>query len=146
MVDPAKLVAGSQAVYGEELFAEMYGDIEPIPAGRLLVVDDRQELTFGGRTVSILFTEGHARHHYCLSDPESRGVFTGDSFGVSYRELDTAAGEFIFPTTTPVHFDPPEAHKAVDRIIGMGNAREAGKDRRALGRLIKRYQLDRRAG
>jgi hypothetical protein len=46
-------------------------------------------------------------------------VFTGDSFGISYRELDTPAGEFIYPTTTPVHFDPPEAHKAIDRIMAQ---------------------------
>ena len=117
MVDPAKLVAGSQAVYGEELFAEMYGDIEPISAARMIVADDGQRIAFGGRELSTLFTEGHARHHYCLVDPASKAVFTGDSFGVSYRELDTAAGEFIFPTTTPVHFDPPEAHRAVDRIM-----------------------------
>jgi glyoxylase-like metal-dependent hydrolase (beta-lactamase superfamily II) len=117
MRDPAKLIAGSQAVYGADRCAELYGDIEPIPAGRIVVVDDGQEMRFGGRDVRILFTEGHARHHYCLVDPASRGVFTGDSFGVSYRELDTAAGEFIFPTTTPVHFDPPEAHRAIDRIM-----------------------------
>ena len=45
-------------------------------------------------------------------------MFTGDSFGISYREFDSDAGAFIFPTTTPVHFDPPEAHKAIDRIMG----------------------------
>jgi len=64
-----------------------------------------------------LHTEGHARHHYVLDDPASRGVFTGDNFGVSYRELDTANGEFVFPTTTPASFDPDEAHKSVDRIM-----------------------------
>lgn len=117
MIDPAKLVRGSQAVYGAQRFAAMYGDIEPIAAGRIEVVGDEQEFDLAGRTLRCLFTEGHARHHYCLADPASRGVFTGDSFGVSYRELDTAAGEFIFPTTTPVHFDPPEAHKAIDRIM-----------------------------
>ena len=42
---------------------------------------------------------------------------------MSYRELDTAAGEFIFPTTTPVHFDPEEAHKSVDRIMGFAPER-----------------------
>ena len=119
LTDPARLIEGSQAVYGRQRFAEMYGDIEPIPAGRLVVVDDGQHLSFGGRELEVLFTEGHARHHYCLADPRSSGVFTGDSFGVSYRELDTAAGEFIFPTTTPVHFDPPEAHRAVDRIMAQ---------------------------
>ena len=119
MADPAKLIAGSQAVYGNQRFAEMYGDIEAIAAERIEVVEDGQKIPFGGREVRILFTEGHARHHYCLVDPASSGVFTGDSFGVSYRELDTAAGEFIFPTTTPVHFDPPEAHKALDRIMAQ---------------------------
>jgi glyoxylase-like metal-dependent hydrolase (beta-lactamase superfamily II) len=67
----------------------------------------------------VLHTEGHARHHYCLNDPQSRGVFTGDSFGISYRELDTKNGEFIYPTTTPPHFDPAEAHKAIDRIMEL---------------------------
>ena len=45
-------------------------------------------------------------------------MFTGDSFGISYRECDTDNGEFIYPTTTPASFDPDEAHKAVDRIMG----------------------------
>lgn len=119
MIDPAKLIQGSKAVYGAERFDEIYGDPVPIDANRVVVVDDGQTIDFRGRPLQCIFTEGHARHHYCLSDPASKGVFTGDSFGVSYRELDTASGEFIFPTTTPVHFDPPEAHKAIDRIMSL---------------------------
>lgn len=119
MIDPAKLIKGSQAVYGEAMYARMYGDIKPIPEERIVVAADEQRFTLGGRTLQCLFTEGHARHHYCLADPASAGVFTGDSFGISYRDFDTAAGEFIFPTTTPVHFDPPEAHKAIDRIMSL---------------------------
>lgn len=117
MIEPGKLIKGAQAVYGESAFAEMYGDIQPIPAGRVVIVDDEEELSLAGRTLRCLFTEGHARHHYCLVDERSEGVFTGDSFGLSYRELDTVNGEFIYPTTTPIHFDPPEAHKAIDRIM-----------------------------
>jgi hypothetical protein len=44
-------------------------------------------------------------------------VFTGDSFGISYRECDTANGEFIYPTSTPASFDPVEAHKSIERIM-----------------------------
>ncbi len=117
MIDPAKLIRGAQAVYGEEPYFEMYGDIVPIDEQRVIVASDEQEFDLGGRTMRCLFTEGHARHHYCLTDPVSKGVFTGDSFGLSYRQLDSAQGEFIYPTTTPVHFDPPEAHKAIDRIM-----------------------------
>jgi len=119
MIDPEKLIRGAQVVYGEEKFAAEYGNIVPIARDRILVVDDQQEVKLNGREMQCIFTEGHARHHYVLSDPRSRAVFTGDSFGLSYRELDTAKGEFIYPTTTPIHFDPPEAHKAVDRIMAL---------------------------
>lgn len=119
MLDPQKLIRGTQAVYGEQQFFELYGEIVPIAEDRVIVVEDEQRFTLAGRELHCLFTEGHARHHYCLSDPQSAGVFTGDSFGISYREFDTAAGEFIYPTTTPVQFDPPEAHKAIDRIMAQ---------------------------
>ncbi|MBT8087536.1 MAG: MBL fold metallo-hydrolase [Gammaproteobacteria bacterium] len=117
MVNPEKLIKGTEGVYGVERTREMYGELQPIDEHRVLVVNDGQWLDVNGRNVQALFTEGHARHHYCLNDPASRGVFTGDSFGVSYRELDTAAGEFIFPTSTPASFDPVEAHIAIDRIM-----------------------------
>lgn len=117
MVSPERLIAGTEAVYGVERTREMYGEIVPVDERRVIVADDEQWIDFNGRKMQTLHTEGHARHHYCLNDPTSRGVFTGDSFGISYRELDTANGEFIYPTTTPTSFDPPEAHKAVDRIM-----------------------------
>ena len=117
MIEPSKLIAGTEAVYGKQQTQNTYGSIQAIDAARIDVADDGEVFSLCGRELQAFYTEGHARHHYCLSDPASRGVFTGDSFGVSYRELDTAAGEFIFPTTTPVHFDPDEAHKSVDRIM-----------------------------
>ena len=119
MIDPAKLIRGAQAVYGEEEYFRQYGDIRAIPDARVVVAEDRQAFSLGGREFTSVYTEGHARHHHCFADPASGSVFTGDSFGLSYRELDTAKGEFIYPTTTPVHFDPPEAHKAIDRIMGF---------------------------
>ena len=119
MADPSKLIAGTQGVYGKEKAFELYGDIVPIDAQRIVEAGDEDSFSFGGREVRALHTEGHARHHYCLHDPQSRGVFTGDSFGLSYRELDTEKGEFIFPTSTPPHFEPTEAHKAVDRIMAQ---------------------------
>ena len=117
MIDPARLVAGTEAVYGKHRTREIYGVIQPIDEQRVIVAADEQWFDLNGRRLQTLHTEGHARHHYVLNDPRSRGVFTGDSFGVSYREHDTASGAIVFPTTTPVHFDPVEAHRAVDRIM-----------------------------
>ena len=117
MKDPLKLIQGTIAVYGEQRFRDIYEDVTPIPEARMIVAEDLQQFDLAGRALECFYTEGHARHHYCLWDPTSAGVFTGDSFGVSYRELDTVNGEFIFPSSTPIDFDPSEAHKSVDRIL-----------------------------
>ena len=118
MADPSKLVAGTEAVYGREQTRSMYGTLVPIPESRIDIAKDESRFELNGRELRSLHTEGHARHHYVLDDPASRGVFTGDSFGVSYREFDTARGAFIFPTATPIDFDPDAAHAACDRILG----------------------------
>jgi len=117
MIDPSKLIAGTIAVYGAETTQKIYGEIQPIDEQRIDIVEDGQWIDFNGRKVQTIFTEGHARHHYVLNDPTSRGVFTGDAFGISYRETDTGNGAFIFPTTTPIDFDPAEAHRSIDRIM-----------------------------
>jgi glyoxylase-like metal-dependent hydrolase (beta-lactamase superfamily II) len=118
MIDPAKLIAGTEAVYGAEQTRSIYGTIVPIEEDRIHVPEDGEWLSLNGREFQFLNTEGHARHHHVINDPQSKGVFTGDSFGVSYRELDTEKGEIVFPTSTPVQFDPDEAHISVDRIMG----------------------------
>ncbi len=117
MVDPAKIIAGTEAVYGIEQSRIMYGEIQPIDAERCVIADDDKWFELNGRKLQTIHTEGHALHHYCLVDPQAKGVFTGDSFGVSYRDFDTAAGEFIFASSTPTQFDPDAAHKSVDRIM-----------------------------
>ncbi|MBT8098503.1 MAG: MBL fold metallo-hydrolase, partial [Gammaproteobacteria bacterium] len=117
MVDPSKLIAGTIAVYGEDRYRELYGELVPIAAGRIVESTDDSVLTVGGRQLRLIDTPGHALHHYSLIDEAHALAFTGDTFGVSYRETDTAAGPFIFPTTTPVHFDPGQLHDSIDRIM-----------------------------
>jgi len=117
MVDPSRLIEGSKAVYGEAAFDALYGEIRPIPEARIRTVEDGERLSLAGRELEFIHTEGHARHHYCIIDPAAAAVFTGDCFGISYRELDTAAGPFIFPTTTPVQFDPEAAHTTIRRLL-----------------------------
>ncbi|MHB8455042.1 MAG: MBL fold metallo-hydrolase [Acidiferrobacterales bacterium] len=117
MVDPAKLLAGATAVYGAGETARNFGQIVPIPADRIIEAPDLFTLRLGGRNLLFLDTPGHARHHFCVFDERSNAIFTGDTFGVSYREFDTEAGEFIFPTTTPVQFNPAALHASIDRLM-----------------------------
>ncbi len=117
IIDPSALVAATKLVYGEERFSREYGEIVGIPADRVEAVEDGRRLVLGRRALEFVHTPGHALHHFCILDRESAEVFTGDTFGVSYREFDTADGEFIFPTTTPSQFDPTQLHASIDRIL-----------------------------
>lgn len=120
MADPTKLVAGSVAVYGQRAFDALYGTIAPIDAARIRTTTDGERLTLGARTLEFLHTPGHAKHHHCIVDLDGDGIFTGDTFGLSYREFDVDGRPFVFPTTTPVHFDPDAAHASIDRIVATG--------------------------
>jgi glyoxylase-like metal-dependent hydrolase (beta-lactamase superfamily II) len=119
LIDPSKLIAGTKAVYGEDEFMSLYGEIPPIAAERVIEVTDEMCIGLGGSELIFIHTPGHALHHYCIVDAESRSVFTGDTFGISYRVFDTEHGAFIFPATTPVHFDPDQAHASLDRIMSF---------------------------
>ncbi len=119
MIDPAKLTLGTIAVYGETPFRELYGEIVPCPAERVIEADDGFELDFHGRTLRFIDTPGHARHHFCIHDSASNGIFTGDTFGISYRDFDVDGRPFIFPTSTPVQFEPEALHASVDRLMAL---------------------------
>jgi glyoxylase-like metal-dependent hydrolase (beta-lactamase superfamily II) len=117
MTDPAKLIAGAEAVYGEERFRRMYGQLVPIPAARVRVVADGERLTLGGRTLELIHTPGHAQHHYVVVDAAHAAIFSGDTFGISYRALDTERGAFITPSTVPTQFDPEQHIASIDRML-----------------------------
>ena len=117
MIDPSKLVAGAADVYGKEALARLYGEILPIDAGRVQEAEHGFRIDLAGRDLLCINTPGHARHHICVVDSRSGNVFSGDTFGLSYRELDTAGRQFVFPTTTPVQFDPVALHASVDLIL-----------------------------
>ncbi len=117
LAEPSKLIAGSIAVYGEERFRSLYGDIVPIEESRLFVPEDGATVRLGRRDLELIHTPGHALHHYCIVDRDHELIFSGDTFGISYRDFDVDGREFIFPTTTPVHFDPEALCNSVDRLM-----------------------------
>ncbi len=119
MIDPGKLQAGALVVYGQETFDRLYGGVTPIPEVRVVEKEEGSELDFNGRTLRFLDTPGHARHHFCIHDPASRGIFSGDTFGVSYPELNLGRHRFIFPPSTPTQFDPDAWLDSIDRLMAL---------------------------
>ncbi len=117
LAEPSKLIAGSIAVYGEERYHALYGEILPIDASRIFQPEDGAKIRLGGRELELIHTPGHALHHYCVVDAANALIFSGDTFGLSYRDFDVDGRAFIIPTTTPVHFDPEALCRSVDRLM-----------------------------
>lgn len=119
MLDPTRLWEGTAAVYGAERAFELYGTLVPVDADRVVPATEGMELALGGRTLRIFDTPGHALHHIAIWDERARAFFTGDTFGVSYREFDVGDRAFAVPTTTPTQFDPDAMHASIDRLLAM---------------------------
>ena len=117
MIDPTALIAGATAVYGAADMARSYGTLVPVPSARVRTTTDGMAVTLGGRPLRFADTPGHARHHHCIWDEATRGWFTGDTFGLSYREFDTALGPWIVPTATPVRFEPEDLRLSIGRLL-----------------------------
>ncbi len=117
MINPEKLIAGATAVYGQENFKKLFGEVVPIDEHRVVVAKDNDEIELGDRVLKFLDTPGHARHHFCVYDKTSDGIFSGDTFGLSYREMQKGSVDFILPTTTPVQFEPEPWYASLDKIL-----------------------------
>jgi glyoxylase-like metal-dependent hydrolase (beta-lactamase superfamily II) len=120
MIDPTALYEGALAVYGEAEMARSYGQLVAVDEARVRLSHDRMDLVLGGdRVLHLIDTPGHARHHHCIWDPATRGWFSGDTFGSSYREFDTERGAWMFPNTVPTQFEPLALRASVKRLLAV---------------------------
>jgi glyoxylase-like metal-dependent hydrolase (beta-lactamase superfamily II) len=123
LVDPADLWRGALGVYGQARMERDYGRLEPVPAERVRSTADGETITLGTRALRFAHTPGHALHHHCIWDARSAGWFTGDTFGMALPEFQAGDRAFIFPTTTPVQFDPDAMHASIDRLLATAPRR-----------------------
>ena len=122
LIDPSALYEGALAVYGAEEMARSYGELIAVPAGRVQSAADGMTVDLGGSPLRLVDTPGHARHHHCIWDAATRGWFTGDTFGISYPEFTSERGRWIFPTSTPVQFEPEVLRASVQRLLAADPA------------------------
>ncbi len=120
IIDPSRLMAATVAIYGEAETRRLYGEILPVPRERVLETPEGATLRLAGRELLCLDAPGHARHHVVLRDAATGHFFAGDTFGISYRELDQDGRQFSFPTTSPSQFDPPALHRSIERMLSYG--------------------------
>jgi glyoxylase-like metal-dependent hydrolase (beta-lactamase superfamily II) len=119
MIDPSQLMAGVRAVYGAAAVRRDYGELVPVPAGRVIAAEDEMVVHLARRPLRLLDTPGHARHHLCVWDEASQGCFTGDTLGVSYREFQDARWHYALPSSSPVQYDPAALRASVARLLAL---------------------------
>lgn len=119
MIDPSQLMAGVRAVYGDADVQRDYGELVPVPEARVMAAEDGMVLELAGRPLRLLDTPGHARHHLCVWDEASRGCFTGDTLGISYREFHTTQWHYAVPSSSPVQYDPVALRESVAKVLAL---------------------------
>jgi glyoxylase-like metal-dependent hydrolase (beta-lactamase superfamily II) len=117
LVDPARLVASAARLYGDRMDA-LWGEVAPVPAERVVALEDGETLAVAGRVVTALFTPGHASHHVAYWDAAQGAAYTGDVGGVRM-----AGTGYVCPPPPPPELDPEAWAVSVERLRGLGARR-----------------------
>lgn len=81
LADPAKLLASATKIFGDQM-GRLWGDMRPVRADKLRVVEDGEFVEAAGRRFQAMDTPGHAQHHHAWWLPAERTLFAGDVMGV----------------------------------------------------------------
>ena len=113
--NPEKLWKSVSSIYTEEWLSENCGKIKPTP------IDNIQALTDGynfkleeGRTLTSLYSPGHAKHHYTFYDNISKTIFMGDTLGLIYPH-----GNFVQPNLPPPDFNRETLIDTLENIASL---------------------------
>lgn len=110
LIDPAALWKASLETLGE--LARKYGEIEPVPADRVIDAGDGMKIDLGrGVRLEVLMTPGHAAHHLSLFEPAYRVLFAGDAAGVYSNGA--------LRLTTPPPFRLADYLTSLDRMVAL---------------------------
>ncbi len=75
MLNPEALIASATRIYGERM-QTLWGDFLPVPADKLTVLQDGEQVVVGELCFTAINTPGHAEHHYVYQFEDL--CFSGD--------------------------------------------------------------------
>ncbi len=113
LADPTRLINSARRLYGEDL-ERLFGLPKPVPAGRLVGLEDSGRRRLGGRNFGVYYAPGHASHHAVFLDLEDRVLFAGDAAGTRMPGVDS-----VRPPTPPPDIDIEAWHGTINRIRGL---------------------------
>jgi glyoxylase-like metal-dependent hydrolase (beta-lactamase superfamily II) len=112
LADPTRLMQSATRVYGADRLETLFGPVHPVPQERLRALVDGDTVPLGDRSISAIYTPGHASHHVCLEDDRTGGVFVGDALGVFLPDV-----RILRPATPPPEFDLELAVASVEKVV-----------------------------
>lgn len=120
MVDPSRLEASARQVYGDR-FDRFWGSLEPVPSTRVKVMEDGARCNLGaGHQLRFFDTPGHAKHHTCILDEKTGGLFSGDTAGLRFVAPGVPLAEpFYMPTSSPIDFEPTVLEQTCRRLLAL---------------------------
>lgn len=110
LVDPAKLLASAERLYGAEL-GRLWGEFLPVPETNIRALGGGEELQVGESRLEVAYTPGHASHHVSYFDRASGVAFVGDTSGIRVANI-----PYVFPPTPPPDIDLEVWAASLDRI------------------------------
>lgn len=117
MADPSKLLASAARLYAESM-PQLFGEFLAVPQENLRILEGGETLTFGSRTLEVLYTPGHASHHVSYFDASEGVAFVGDTTGVRIE-----GDSFVLPVTPPPDIDLDVWEKSLAAITARRPAR-----------------------
>lgn len=114
LIDPSKLIASAGRIYGD-LMDFLWGEIAPVPEGRVVIVQDGDEIAGAGRRLRAIETPGHARHHHAYLDLGNRSLFAGDIAGVRLPGF-----AYVRPPTPPPELNLEDWDASLAKIRAIG--------------------------
>lgn len=103
LVDPERLWSSAERIYTAKGMLSLWGPMRPVPEDRLLVLDEADSIDLGnGRSLEVMYTPGHAKHHIVFTEAVSGGMFVGDAVGIAFPH-----GHMVQPVTPPPDFAEP---------------------------------------
>jgi glyoxylase-like metal-dependent hydrolase (beta-lactamase superfamily II) len=114
LVDPSRLVDSASRVYGP-LLDSLYGRMTAVPEDRLIAAGDGYQIDVGnGRSLVLVDSPGHAKHHHAVLDEQTGTLLVGDAVGVLLPDLG-----ILRPATPPPDFDLDLAVQSLQRFAEL---------------------------
>lgn len=99
LIDPSKLLASAARLWPNDL-QRLFGEVLPVPAENLRILEGGETITLGTRKIEVAYTPGHASHHVSYFENREGVAFVGDTAGIRIGKY-----SYVMPATPPPDID-----------------------------------------